>query len=476
MRIPLPQLNLGATFSPAVVLSQGPNENTEKKETLERLITAVSLAEAKSIFRDKIHRVRNSSSQVSRIFVDYLPTVVSAHLPGCQNPRGFIYSTLTMVIRSLNEDKKFFDTFDPLGMHENGGTAIFRNIPDRVLLDLMNNVVQNAGLAENYFADLSSVKSYIDEFKSFFEGMKVNPNPTDALYEYGEFFQEKGFYNKFLEIDKKSKSKFARLDLNQKCEKYFEFLKKYSSVLNSQSTSLTVQKHTRGFVYRILIFAIVERNRTSSLTAERCSDFLIRCFPQNNNGSPQDILNLMNNVTERIGLGSNYFKNFDGVKKYIEELIQFLACDGKKLSGRYANRSTFVRNFLAETEVHEAQSPDEVLPLSANSSSSVSTALLVLGRQRVVGAVQSVREIMPSPESVIDNPVAWRGRRAAISTIDTISHPKRVVWQMKKTAWKARQTILFLISFFLQNIVGSLLWSITAFCLAWFIERERTKQ
>lgn len=423
---------------------------TEKEETLKDIILAGSAQEAQHHFKRQIHGLRSTSSGISKFVLNTFPTYISEKVPGCQDPRGFIYIVLSMVIRSLNEDPNFFPFFDPLSMQENTGSFIFRNIPDGVLLKLMDRVVKDAGLSQHYFTDFKKVQAYVLEFKYFFEDIRGGSNPYSHLWEYGDIFKDLNFHKSFDNLDKKRSRQYVQEGPLQKTEKYIEFLKTYKNEISEHQSTVTLQKHTRGFIYRILILAILERNRTHSPDACAASDALIQQYdPRSQDTS--ELLSLANRAAIRLELGENYFKSFKEIADYSGEFIQFMF-NGAKLQQRYSPATSMTRQFIADSAIIlDAEPAEEALPRPEG------TAALIA--RRITSTASSIS--LPNialPVSVTENPAVWQIRRAGRQTKERLLNPKETALMLKKIFKDVRHVIAYIMTILWIPIIQCLTW------------------
>lgn len=423
---------------------------TEKEETLRDIILAGSSQEAQHHFQRQIHGLRSTSSGISKFVISTFPTYISEKVPGCQDPRGFIYIVLSMVIRSINEDPNFFPFFDPLSMQENKGSFIFRNIPDGVLLKLMDRVVKNAGLSQNYFADFKKVQSYVSEFKYFFEDIRAGSNPYSHLWEYGDIFKDLNFYKSFDTLDKKRVREHSHENSLQKTEKYIEFLKTYKNEINGHQSAVNLNKHTRGFIYRILILAILERNRAQSADECAASDALIRQYDPRRQDTPE-LLVLANRAAARIDLGENYFKSFKEISDYSGEFIQFMFYNAT-LQQRYKFATNTTRQFIADSAaILDAEPAEEALPRPEG------TVALISRRITSTSSYLPIPRVA-MPVSVVENPAVWQIRRAGRQTKERLLNPKETALMLKKIFKDVRHVIAYLITILWIPIIQCLTW------------------
>jgi hypothetical protein len=355
-----------------------------------------------------------------------------------------------MVIRSLNEDPNFFPFFDPLSMQENTGSFIFRNIPDGVLLKLMDRVVKDAGLSQNYFTDFKKVQSYVLEFKYFFEDIRGGSNPYSHLWEYGDIFKDLNFHKSFDNLDKKRVRQHLQENPLQKTEKYIEFLKTYKNEINEHQNTVTLKKHTRGFIYRILILAILERNRVQSADECAASDALIQQYDSRRQNTPE-LLVLANRAAARIDLGENYFKSFKEISDYSGEFIQFMF-NGAALQQRYNPATTITRQFIADSAaILDAEPVEEALPRPEG------TVALIARRITSTASCLPITNVT-IPVSVVENPAVWQIRRAGRQTKERLLNPKETALMLKKIFKDVRHVIAYLMTILWIPIIQCLTW------------------
>lgn len=330
-----------------VKLSRG-QKLSQKEETLKDIVKAINLSEATHHLRHNINKIRNSSSSVSQFAVSSLPSYVTSLAPGCQNPRGFIYIVLAMVIRQLNENPAFFDhCFDPFSMSENKGSSVFQQLPEEVLVHLMNLVVSSVGLSPSYFKNFKEIKNYALEFKTFFSEIQSSPNPYKNLWEYERIFKEENLYESIRQSDMVRLQRLDCESAQEKAKHFALFLKNHSSEINTHQNAVSTTKNTRGFVYRMATLALIQHHQTKTPQEKEEIEKAIKIAHLNKNENKEMLL-LMNDAAKTIGLGESYFPSFKEIESYCNEFITFYFYDVASLQGDYQACSAFVKSFIEQ--------------------------------------------------------------------------------------------------------------------------------
>lgn len=346
---------------------------SKKEEVLKNIVKAKSLDEAQYLFKDDIHELRSTSSGLVQNILESFPRSLTDEIPGFQDPEGFIYSVCTMVIRTINEDPTFFDDFfDPLSMRKNTGTSFFLNLPNSILLTLMNRIAEKSGLSSCYFKDFTSVERYVIRLRGFFQNIYSGANPYTYLSQkYGKLFKDQGFDKEFQRLDQIRLQRFRKIKKKNEYQMYCHFLETYKQELKIHQNAHSIQKYPRKLIYNLLILAFIDRDAHYTSAEKEYSDQLIRrqdkeytqqstfsylaSFATRHVGMStqtpeenQELLNLINMAGRQIGLGRNYVEDFSDIRTYAHEFVQFFFCQST-LEGRYRTVSEKVRSFMFES-------------------------------------------------------------------------------------------------------------------------------